>query len=116
MPGAARTARCAVIDNQRSERGSTTEDGLSCLRGMAFHKKGEFDQAIKDYERAMLFPEDGLANFGNCGLYGRGLVKLKTGDTEGGRRDMEAARAGDVTAKHPSRYDEFFCLHGITAD
>ena len=52
-------------------------------RGLAYLKKGQWDAAIADYNAALrLNPK--LAS----SLYGRGLAKLKNGDTNGGNADM----------------------------
>ena len=51
-------------------------------------KLGAFDRAIADYGAAIAQnPKDAPS------LYGRGVAKLKTGDTAGGNADIAAAKA-----------------------
>jgi tetratricopeptide (TPR) repeat protein len=83
-----------------------------CIRGMAFHRKGDYDEAVEDYDAAILGPDDARP----CGLYGRGLVKLKMGDIAGGKADIAAADAADAKAKYPIGYEAHFCIHGIVAE
>jgi tetratricopeptide (TPR) repeat protein len=52
---------------------------------------GQWDSAIDDYNEA-LQSNPKLAS----SLYGRGLAKLKKGDTTGGNADIAAARAVDA--------------------
>jgi len=48
---------------------------------------GQLDKAISDYDAALqISPTSGSI------LYGRGLTKLKKGDTAGGNADIEAAK------------------------
>jgi len=49
---------------------------------------GQWDSAIDDYNEALQFNPN-LAS----SLYGRGLAKLKKGDTTGGNADIAAAKA-----------------------
>jgi tetratricopeptide (TPR) repeat protein len=57
-------------------------------RGLTYLKMGQWDSAIDDYSSALrLDPK--LAS----SLYGRGLAKLKKGDTAGGNADIAAAEA-----------------------
>jgi tetratricopeptide (TPR) repeat protein len=67
----------------RLERSAATLDS----RGLIHLKMGKWDLAIDDYSSALrLDPK--LAG----SLYGRGLAKLKTGDTTGGNTDISAAK------------------------
>jgi tetratricopeptide (TPR) repeat protein len=67
----------------RLERSAATFDS----RGLIHLKMGKWDRAIDDYGSALqLDPK--LAG----SLYGRGLAKLKTGDTTGGNTDISAAK------------------------
>lgn len=94
----------------------TRERDVSCYLGMAYHQKGEYERAIEAYSEATLAADDGLTGWQNCGLFGRGLTKLKLGDTAGGQDDMAAAEAADAKVKHPIRYEQFFCIHGLIAE
>ncbi len=76
---------------------------------MAYYLKGDYPSALKDFEEAMLDSDD----FKNCGLYGRGQTKIKTGDTAGGKADISAAIAADARAKYKLDYPYTFCMHGI---
>jgi tetratricopeptide (TPR) repeat protein len=59
-------------------------------RGLAQLKLGAFDAAIADYSAAIMqSPEEDHAG----PLYGRGVAKLKKGDTAGGSSDIAAAKA-----------------------
>ena len=49
---------------------------------------GELDNAIADYDAALKLNPKLAAS-----LYGRGLAKLKKGDTGGGNADITAAKA-----------------------
>jgi tetratricopeptide (TPR) repeat protein len=67
----------------RLERSAATLDS----RGLIHLKMGKWDLAIDDYSSALrLDPK--LAG----SLYGRGLARLKTGDTTGGNADIGAAK------------------------
>ena len=57
-------------------------------RGLTYLKMGQWDSAIEDYNEALRI-DPKLAS----SLYGRGLAKLKTGDTTGGNTDIAAAKA-----------------------
>jgi hypothetical protein len=48
---------------------------------------GQFDSAIEDYSSALRV-EPNMAS----ALYGRGLARLKKGDTTGGNADVAAAK------------------------
>jgi tetratricopeptide (TPR) repeat protein len=55
---------------------------------LTYIKMGQWDSAIDDYNEALQFNPK-LAS----SLYGRGLAKLKKGDTTGGDADIAAAKA-----------------------
>jgi tetratricopeptide (TPR) repeat protein len=56
-------------------------------RGLIYLKMGQFDSAIADYSSALrLEPKMASA------LYGRGLARLKKGDSAGGNADVTAAK------------------------
>jgi len=55
---------------------------------LTYLKMGQWDSAIDDYNEALQFNPK-LAS----SLYGRGLAKLKKGDTTGGDADIAAAKA-----------------------
>src|SRR5215510_6238431 len=89
-----RVMRIYVLINILVRRKSTIEQGavLSCrlrgLRGLTYLKMSQWDLAIDDYSSALQF-DPKLAS----SLYGRGLAKLKKGDTTGGDADIAAAKA-----------------------
>ena len=56
-------------------------------RGLIYLKMGQFDSAISDYSSALRI-EPKMAS----ALYGRGLARIKKGDTAGGTADVEAAK------------------------
>ena len=91
------------------------EREYACYLGMAYHQKGEYERAIKAYNEATLVKDDGLTDWKNCGLFGRGLTKVKMGDATG-QQDMAAAEAADSKVKHPIKYEQFFCMHGLIAE
>jgi tetratricopeptide (TPR) repeat protein len=57
-------------------------------RGLVHYRRGEFRDAISDYDAA-LKAQPNLA----WSRLGRGLARLKTGDLAGGRADIAAAEA-----------------------
>jgi tetratricopeptide (TPR) repeat protein len=57
-------------------------------RALIYLKMGQWDSAIDDYSSALRV-EPKLAS----SLYGRGLARLKKGDTTGGDADIAAAKA-----------------------
>jgi tetratricopeptide (TPR) repeat protein len=58
-------------------------------RGLVYLKLGQFDKALSDYDAALTLTK----NPNNADwLYGRGLTKLKKGDTAGGNTDIELAK------------------------
>ena len=57
-------------------------------RGAAWSDKGDLDRAIADYTEAIR-----LDRANAYSLYGRGVAKLKKGDTAGGNADIAAAKA-----------------------
>jgi len=59
---------------------------------LTYLKMGQWDSAIDDYSSALRF-DPKLAS----SLYGRGLAKLKKGDTAGGDADIAAAKAIEAT-------------------
>jgi tetratricopeptide (TPR) repeat protein len=64
-------------------------------RGLVYQAKGDFDRSLADYGEAIRLDGAALAqNPKDAGsLYGRGMAKLKSGDTVGGRVDIAAAMA-----------------------
>jgi tetratricopeptide (TPR) repeat protein len=66
-------------------------------RGFAHLKMGQYDRAIADYDAGLRLDPPNKADF----LYGRGLAKLKKGDTSGSA-DVAAAKA-----LHETIADEF---------
>ncbi len=79
-------------------------DFVPALDSRAFvHMRAErFAEAITDYDAAIKgIPMDPYS------LFGRGIAKIKTGDTAGGQADIEASKAvQDVTAE--------FAAYGLT--
>ncbi len=59
-------------------------------RGFVYLKLGQFDKAIADYDVALTM----TSNPKNAEwLFGRGTAKLKKGDANGGKADLESAKA-----------------------
>ena len=57
-------------------------------RGIAYYNLAQYDRAIDDYTAALRFdPKDAASR------YGRGMAKLKRGDTAGGNADLAEAKA-----------------------
>jgi tetratricopeptide (TPR) repeat protein len=71
-------------------------------RAFVHMRGGRFREAIPDYDAAIKgIPQDPYS------LYGRGIAKIRTGDTAGGQADIEASKAvQDVTAE--------FTAYGLT--
>ena len=58
-------------------------------RGLVYLKLGQFDKAVADYDAALALTK----NPNNSEwLYGRGVAKLKNGDSTGGNADIERAK------------------------
>jgi tetratricopeptide (TPR) repeat protein len=57
-------------------------------RGLAYLKLGAFDKAIADYNAALRFNPKFASS-----LYGRGIAKVKSGESANGNTDIEAAQA-----------------------
>jgi tetratricopeptide (TPR) repeat protein len=57
-------------------------------RGFVHLKRGEFDSAIIDYDAALKHHRMTASS-----LYGRGIARLKNGDSAGGASDIAAAKA-----------------------
>lgn len=56
--------------------------------GIIFYAKGDYDRAITSYSAALAInPNDAYP------LYGRGLAKWKTGDSQGGSADIQRAKS-----------------------
>jgi len=63
--------------------------------GFVYLKLGQFDRAIATYSAALQIDPKSVYS-----LYGRGMAKLKTGDTAGGEADIAASKAiKDVSAE-----------------
>jgi tetratricopeptide (TPR) repeat protein len=71
-------------------------------RGLVYLKLGQFDSAINDYSEA-LRAEPTMAT----ALYGRGLARIKKGDSAGGNADLAAA------AKLEKKIAENFSQYGV---
>ena len=60
-------------------------------RGFVYLKLGEYDRAITDYDANLKIDPKPVDYVGS--LYGRGIAKLRKGDTSGGNADIAAAKA-----------------------
>jgi tetratricopeptide (TPR) repeat protein len=60
-------------------------------RALIYSKMDKDDQALSDYNAALQL-DGGRA----ISLYGRGLIKLKEGDTNNGQNDVESAKHLDA--------------------
>jgi tetratricopeptide (TPR) repeat protein len=58
------------------------------LRGALYFRARQYDRALADFAQALVVNPSAPA-----ALYGRGLVKIVTGDARGGREDIEVATA-----------------------
>ena len=68
---------------------------------MAYFKLGQFDKAIADYDAALAMTKDpSQANW----LYGRGVSKLKKGDTADGNADIASAKAIKADIAEEAKY------------
>ena len=61
-------------------------------RGFVYLRLGQFDDAIADYNAALKINPKIASS-----LYGRGVAKLKKGDSSGGTVDMATANLVDPT-------------------
>jgi tetratricopeptide (TPR) repeat protein len=62
---------------------------ILAYRGFVFLKLGQFDKALVDFDAAFALTK--IPDHADW-LYGRGVAKLKKGDTTGGNADIEKAR------------------------
>ena len=68
-------------------------------RGLVYLRKGDFKNAIADYDASLQLERLPWS------LYGRGVARVRTGDTAGGQADIAAATAlGKNIAATASRY------------
>jgi tetratricopeptide (TPR) repeat protein len=93
--------RCAVYinksDNDEALKDCNRAIELDPKNYLAFQNRGgilfnigQYDRAVQSYDAALrISPNQARA------LYGRGQAKLKSGDTEGGNRDVAAAKLID---------------------
>jgi tetratricopeptide (TPR) repeat protein len=63
---------------------------IFAYRGFVYLKLGQFDKALADYDAA--FSLTRIPDHADW-LYGRGVTKLKKGDTTGGNADIASAKA-----------------------
>ena len=79
----------AIRDCDHSLKLQITPEALDS-RGFTYLKKDKLELAIADYDLALaLDPKHALS------LYGRGLAKLRKGDEDSGKRDIDAAKGYD---------------------
>jgi tetratricopeptide (TPR) repeat protein len=94
--------REALADCNESLRLDGNDPDTLASRGFTYLKLGQFADAIVDYDAALkVVPNHASA------LYGRGVVKLKQGDVEGGNADIATATAiqADIADK--------FAIYGV---
>jgi tetratricopeptide (TPR) repeat protein len=72
-------------------RTARTPATLDC-RGLVHLRRGEFQAAVADYDAALRSAN----NFANS-LYGRGVARLRLGQTGAGQGDIAAATALDAS-------------------
>ncbi len=75
-------------------------------RAIAYHVKGNLDAALADYQAALALD----AQF-SAALYGRGLLRIKKGETAGAA-DVAAAKAIRPEAGRPET-ETLFSAHGL---
>lgn len=78
----------AMADCERAVRLKPTSAGFQDSLAFVHYRAGRYDQAIAAYDAALKLNPKIAAS-----LYGRGLAKLRKGDTAGGRADIAAAEA-----------------------
>jgi tetratricopeptide (TPR) repeat protein len=89
--------QAALADCHEALRRRPDDPNFLDSRGLAYLKSGRFDDAIVDYNAALL-KDAKLAG----ALYGRGIAKTRKGDRIGGAADIDAA-----TAINPGIAEEF---------
>jgi len=82
----------ALADCNESLRLLSGDSNTLDSRGFVHLRRGEFEAAIKDYDAAIKSAEPGSES---ASLYGRGLARLRMGQTANGRADINAATAQD---------------------
>ena len=79
----------AIDDCNKANSLSPTIPQIFGYRGFIYLKLGQFDKALADYDAAFALTKiPGHADW----LYGRGVTKLRKGDTAGGNADIEKAK------------------------
>jgi len=82
-------AQQALADCEESMRLRPFDDADALdSRGFAHLKRGDFDRAIVDYDAALKHHPTTASS-----LYGRGVAKLRSGDSAGGGADIAAAKS-----------------------
>ena len=71
-------------------------------RGLVYLKLGDFNKAIADYDQSILLGGETASS-----LYGRGIAKLKKGETDAGNEGIAAA------SKSQPDIAEEFRRHGV---
>lgn len=78
----------AISDCNESLRLRSRSAVVHGRRGLAYLKLNKLDEALDDFEAALkISPRQALS------LYGRGLVKMRKGDTTAGKADMDDAKS-----------------------
>src|SRR5215813_5143862 len=102
----ARISACSrIIDQTGGRSNSTMRAGAFNNRGIAYFSKGEFDNAMRDFDEAI------AAKPNNPVLYhNRGLALYNKGDNEGAIRSYEQAVSIQprFTAAHNDRANVYF--------
>jgi tetratricopeptide (TPR) repeat protein len=80
----------AVDDCDKAASLSPKIPQIPAFRALAYFRLGQFDKALADYDAALAMTKD--PNHADW-LYGRGVTKLKKGDTAGGNADIARAKA-----------------------
>lgn len=79
----------ALDDCTKASRLSPNIPQIVAYRGFVYLKLGQFDKALADYDAAFSLTK--LSDHADW-LYGRGIAKLRKGDSTGGNADIEKAK------------------------
>ena len=86
MAGAQEQLKQALADCNEALRLRPNDPYAFDSRGFVYLKLGDFNKAIADYDQSILLGGETASS-----LYGRGIAKLRKGETDAGNKDIAAA-------------------------
>jgi len=86
LAGAQEQLKQALADCNEALRLRPNDPYAFDSRGFVYLKLGDFNKAIADYDQSILLGGETASS-----LYGRGIAKLRKGETDAGNKDIAAA-------------------------